>query len=98
MKNLNIGLFMTASNNPKNWDKWVNTVCCGYNQTPHKATGYPPHTLVYGYDYPCPSDITLRMIPDAPLEPKEDACLENIIEKTQMLREKQEIMRLNTKH
>ena len=86
MKKLNTGLFMTASNNPKNWDKWVSTICCGYNQTPHKATGHPPHTLMYGYDYPRPTDTIERMIPEPPLEIEQEGCLDSILERTQFLR------------
>ena len=78
---------MTSSNNAKDWDKNLPTVQCGYNQTVHKAHQFAPHTLLYGYRYPIPSDVIRRRIPDAPLDPEENIALERIVEHTRRLRE-----------
>lgn len=36
------------SEDQTNWDTWINYAVFTFNTTPHTATGYPPHELLFG--------------------------------------------------
>ena len=83
----NLALYAIANKNKGNWCSYVPSVQAAYNSSPHEATGFSPHYLVYGYDWEPPIVVTLN-IPERPMPTEWNLYQEDFLDKIKFIREK----------